>query len=168
MYKLVTIVVLVCSSLITGCASLYTPSPDRPFEPIDEFTSSQSLTILNTQESTEEHKIGGRMLADYRAWTDVAIEIAERELKLRGMQFDPQAVRSLNLRITEARFETGWVTVSTEIDMDVVTGDGYTAKYTSRNSSAMIANPPRQVDGAMMRVVKKMLSDPKIVSYLTN
>ena len=93
-----------------------------------------------------------------------AIETAAAK---RGLSIEPNAERSLQLWITEARYRTGWVKISTEIDMYVITGDGYSANYTSRNSSTMMAVPKRQVDGAMMRLVVMMLKDPEIVRYLT-
>jgi hypothetical protein len=152
--------------VLAGCASSYTPSPDRPFEPIPEFTSQQSLLIVNAQDDTTEVKTGP-FLVNRRAWTDVAIQIAERELKKRGVRFTQSASRSLHLTVTNVRYEVGLVKIETQIDMRVVTGDGYTGRYTSRNSSVMAAVPRRQVDGAMMRAVVEMLKDPKIVSYLT-
>ncbi len=150
-----------------SCATPYTPRPDRPFEPLTtEFTSGARIALINGQESTAEQNIGGSFIADYHAWTDVAIQIAARELELRGLTIEPSADRTLSLAVTEARYRTGWVKISTEIDMEVVTGDGYSAKYTSRNSSVMAAVPKRQIDGAMMRVVVELLKDPEIVRYL--
>ncbi len=152
---------------LASCTTPYIPGPDRPFEPITEFTASGTVALINAQPETEEQKFGGGMSANYNAWTDVAIEITARELSARGLSIESDAERSLQLSVKEARYRTGWVKISTEIDMDVVTGDGYRASYTSRNSSAMMAVPKRQVDGAMMRVVVELLNDPKIVEYLT-
>lgn len=168
MQRLIPIGVLSGALIFGGCVSPspYTPSPDRPFESILEFTSQQSLSITNAQESTEEHEVSARMLADYHAWTDVAIQIAERELGARGVQFDAGASRSLSLAVSEVRFSVGFVKIETQIDMEVVTGDGYSAKYTGINISYMGAHIHRQSDGAIMRVVVEMLNDPKIVSYL--
>lgn len=158
--------VLLSVSFLGACASPYTPNPDRPFEPIPEFTSSASLSIVNAQGDEEEHDIG-HVLANYRKWTDVAIQIAERELVQRGMSMDPGAARTLRLAVTSASHRTGFVMIRTDIEMEAETGDGYKAKYTGANSSAMVANVPRQIDGAMMRVVVEMLKDPRIVSYLS-
>lgn len=161
------IIAVILVLALSGCASSpYTPSPDRPFEPIPEFTSQQSLLIVNAQDDATEIEVGP-FLANRRAWTDVAIQIAERELKKRGVRFTPGAPRSLRLSVTDVRFNVGWVRIETQIDMRAVTGDGYIGRYTSRNSSVMAAIPKRQMDGAMMRAVVEMLKDPKIVSYLT-
>ena len=159
--------VLLGALLLTGCTTPYIPSADRPFEPITEFTSEARVELVNAQPKTEEHDFGGNMSANYNAWTDVAITIASREMKKRGVQIESGADRTLSLSVNEARYRVGWVKISTEIDMQVVTGGGYTGNYTSRNSSTMVAAPKRQVDGAMMRVVVEMLKDPEIIRYLT-
>ena len=56
---------------------------------------------------------------------------------------------------------------SATITMTAATGNGHSATYTGVNSSAMAANTKRQIDGALMRVVVQLLSDPLIVEYLT-
>lgn len=149
-----------------ACASPYTPKPDRPFEEIPEFTARGTVTLTNSQSSTEGVEIGGGMIANLKEWTDIAILIAEREIGERGATIGPGGDKSLSLALTRVEYSVGWVTIETQIDMEVATGSGYRRTYTGRNSSAMMANPPRQVDGAMMRVVKEMLVDPEIVAYL--
>jgi len=152
---------------IVGCKSPYTPNPDRPFEPIPEFTSQASLSLVNVQEDTSQHPIGRSFLANYKEWTDVAIQIADRELSKRGMQIGSDASRSLELSVTKARYRVGFVKITTDIEMSVKAGNGYTATYTGVNTAVLAAVPKRQVDGAMMRVVVEMLKDPEIVAYLT-
>lgn len=151
---------------LVGCKSPYTPSPDRPFEPIPEFTSQASLSLANVQADESQHKIGGPFLANYKEWTDVAIQIADRELAARGMQIGPGGSRNLELSVTKARYRVGWVKITTDIELSVKAGNGYTATYTGVNSSVLAAAPKRQIDGAMMRVVVEMLKDPELVAYL--
>lgn len=152
---------------LTACATSYTPSPDRPFEAIAaEFTTSHAVALENAQPPGEE-VVSGPWRIDYHAWTDVALVITQRELELRGMHIAADASRRLKLAIEFATTETGWVKITSTIRMRVETGDGYTAVFTGLNSSAMAANTRRQIDGALMRVVVAMLSDPKIVEYLT-
>jgi uncharacterized lipoprotein YajG len=164
--RLGVIFTIVLALALGGCASPYTPSPDRPLEPITEFTSQQMLSIVNAQESTAD-VTSGPFVANRRAWTDVAIQIAERELKARGVRIAPSAQRSLRLAVTDFRYNVGFVTLETSIDMRVDTGGGYTATYSGKNSAVMAANPRQLVDGAMMRVVAEMLKDPNVVRYLT-
>jgi hypothetical protein len=149
-----------------ACATSYTPDPGRPFEPIPEFTSTDRVHLRNAEPSTEEIDTG-RWLVNRHAWTDVAIQIAARELTARGMTIAEDATKAIDLAIVTGTTESGWVKVTSEVVMKVKTGDGYEATYTGVNSSAMMAAPERQIDGAMMRVVVEMLKDPKIVAYLT-
>ncbi|HEX5054513.1 MAG TPA: hypothetical protein VFZ65_22225 [Planctomycetota bacterium] len=163
-----TLPVLAISMLLGACgATRYTPNADRPFEPIPEFTSTNQVTLRNAEPSTEEVDTG-HWLVDRNAWTKVAIEIAARELKQRGMTVVDGAPKVLDMAIVTCTTESGWVKITTQVVMRVKTGDGYEATYTGVNSSAMAANVRRQVDGAMMRVVVEMLKDPKIVAWLTH
>jgi hypothetical protein len=157
--------------MLAACASPtpYTPDPGRPFEPIAaEFQTTNGIALINAQPDSEQVvSEGEHWLIDYHAWTDVAIAIAQRELTARGMTVDAQSARRLQLSIESANTEVGWWTVASTIVMRVETGDGYTATFRGENSSAMVANPKRQIDGAMMRAVVAMLSDAHIVAYLT-
>jgi hypothetical protein len=146
---------LVTILMLGACASPtpYTPDPARPFEKIAaEFHATGAVALVKAPATAAAPSQSGRWLIDYQAWTGVAITICERELTARGMTSDPGAQRQLKLSIEAA---------------DTVAGDGYTAVFTGRNSSAMMAAPERQIDGAMMRVVVAMLSDARIVAYLT-
>ena len=158
-----------CCAVVTlaACSTPYTPRPDRPFEAIAaEFTSSQSIALRNAQPNKEE-VTSGRWRIDYNAWTYVAIAIADRELKKRGMTIAGDAGKTLDLAIESAVTESGFVKITSTIVLKVTTGDGYAGTYTGVNSSSMMANFERQIDGAMMRCVVQMLSDPRIVAYLT-
>lgn len=153
--------------LLAACATSYTPSPDRPFEPIAaEFRSHNSVALVNAQPQTEE-VVSGPWRIDYHAWTDVAIAITRRELEARGMTVQDSAPLRLELRVDHATTETGWVKITSQVQMHVATGGGHAADFTGTNSAAMAANTKRQIDGAMMRVVVAMLGDPAIVAYLT-
>lgn len=162
-------VILLTLSLqsISACAVYYTPTPSRPFEPIPEFSSTNSITLQNGQASTEQVAVLRNLFGNLNAWTDVAMLITKRELTKRGMRVDNDADRILRMSIVSARTEVGWVDVTTRIAMDVKTSDGYSATFTGLNSSKVAANTERQIDGALMRVVVQMLKDPRIVSFLT-
>lgn len=170
MFTVRAAVLLAVALFLAACASPYTPNTDRPFEPITEFTTKATVSLVNTQTSTEEHKLMGGfngITANYKTWTDVAIEIAARELKSRGATLAAGSGKTIQMAVTSARYHIGWVMIETQVDMRVETGDGYVATYAGKNSSVMGAIPKRQMDGCMMRVVVEMLNDPKIVEYLT-
>lgn len=153
-------------SLLTGCATAYTPSPDRTFEAIPEFTCRQAVALVNAQPDAQAVSIGGGMLADYRAWTEVAIAIAARELQKRGATVDAKAPTTLQLAVTRADYDVGWVTLTAEVDLRVELPGGYSRTYTGKNAAAMAASPRHLIDGAMMRAVVELLKDPRIVAYV--
>lgn len=163
--RLVAVVIL---SLLSGCtaAEIYTPRPSRPFERITEFSSTNSISLQNGQPSTEPVKVQGPIYANLNAWTDVAIEIASRELKKRGLTIVSGAPKTITMSVESANTEAPFFKVETDITMEVRTSDGYSATYIGRNSSAMVAAIHRQIDGAMMRAVHEMLMDPRIVAFL--
>ena len=66
--------VLVCALILGSCTFKYTPRPDRPMEPIIEFTSQLSLSIVNDQASTEEISVNG-MIVNLKAWTKLAFQL---------------------------------------------------------------------------------------------
>ena len=159
--------IALCLQSISGCAHYYTPSPSRPFESIHEFSSTNSVTLQNGQSSKEQISFHTRYYANYNAWTDIAISITERELTKRGLQIVKDTPKTLTLSIESAHTEIGWWLITSQIVMHVETSDGYATTFTGKNSSAMVANIERQIDGAIMRVVVEMLKDQRIVSFLT-
>ena len=59
------LVALPLAAALAGCASSpYTPSPDRAFETIDEFSVPFRVALSNGQPSTEPLEVGGRMIAN--------------------------------------------------------------------------------------------------------
>jgi hypothetical protein len=159
-------------STLSGCVGYYipgdyTPSASRPLEPITEFSSTSSVSLQNGQNSKESANVTTGVYANLNAWTDVAMEIASRELKKRGLVVTGGALKTITMAIQSAKSERGWTDMETQISMHVTTSDGYSANYIGRNSSAVSAILHRQIDGAMMRVVREMLIDPHIVAFLT-
>jgi hypothetical protein len=166
-------VTLLSVLMLGACAHHYTPAASRPFEAIDEFSSTKAVNLRNGQPSTAEVLFYDPVLnahsyyANLAKWTDVAIEIAGREMKKRGMTIANGAPKSLTLSILSAHTTQGAVTIHTEITMQAKTSDGYVATYVGRNSSGMVALIYRQVDGALMRVVHEMFLDPHIIAFFT-
>jgi hypothetical protein len=154
--------------LLNGCASTYyQPSNALPVDPIHEFSSTSSVSLINGQPSTAEVNFSRRLFANLNAWTDVAISIVERELQKRGLSMKKDAQKSITMAIESAKTEVGWVMITSQITMRVTTSSGYTATYTGVDMSGMIGKPRAQMDTAMARVVGEMLIDPQIVDFLT-
>ena len=112
----------------------------------------------------------GGEFANYNAWTDAAIAIADRELSNRGISITNDADKSLKLAITFVKTTATILTLEykTVVKMKVETGNGYAAEYAGINKSFYWFDLKRQSDGAVMRTVVAMLQDQKIIDYLTS
>jgi len=163
-------VFIVSAMWLTGCSHHYVPTPDRPFESITEFTSTNSISLLNGQQSGQEVEVFERwphtFYGDYKAWTDVAIVITKRELEKRGMQVVGSSPKALKLSVTYAQVTEGVWGFRTVLDLTAETSEGYRGLYKGKNSSQMWAVIGRQIDGALMRAVVEMLRDQQIVNFL--
>lgn len=161
---------LLCGLSLAGCAHTYTPKASRPLDPIPEFRVTGEIALKNGQASNDKVvflKNGAHQwTADRQAWTDTAIEISKRELQLRGLLVGVNAKKFITLSVDSVKTEVGWVKIDSTIVMTAKTADGYSATYTGRNNSAMVANLERQWDGVVMRAVAEMLKDPQIIQYL--
>lgn len=169
---LVRMLAIVVLAVLTACGPrIHTPNPDRnPFEPIPEFRSDNAVRLYNNQPSTAEvvyyDPIGVDWAGNYHVWTDAAIAIAARELRKRGLTISDDAPRALGLAVVGAKTTPTFATIETVIELDAEM-DGSTHRFVGRNKSGFAALIPRQTDGALMRAVKEMLSDPAVVAYLT-
>ena len=170
---LISILVAVVSIAATGCASrhAYVPSMNRQFEPIPEFSSTNTVVILNAQASTAEVEYGKQnyklWVANLRDWTDAAVAMTERELKKRGLQVSKTSERKISLSvITVRRVNIGMTSTETQTLMRVETGAGYKAEYTGKAATYFLSDQERQTDYSFMNAVEQLLSDQEIVSYL--
>uniref|UniRef100_UPI004048AA44 hypothetical protein n=1 Tax=Aliarcobacter sp. TaxID=2321116 RepID=UPI004048AA44 len=157
---------------LSGCTRIlkYTPN-DSTFkmDPIQEFSSNNSVSLINGQESTNDVEFASKGIAKFtgnlQEWTNIAIQITKRELSKRNMIVtveDPSKKLKLSIETVKGTFGA-WV-VRTEIRLTVETGDGYKNSYIGDNRSPASLN--RASDGAVMRAVASMLNDPNIISYL--
>ena len=168
----------------SGCAFYYQPRVIRPIEEIQEFSSNNSVTLINGQPSTEQvfFVSGGQVnlskpYANLRTWTDTTINIAERELTKRGLHVLEEAPKSLTMSIESAKTDVGWVVVTSQIAMLVETSDGYSATYIGKDKSSyyfhLLYYPVfgdtflRGLNTALMRVAVAMLNDPQIIAFLS-
>lgn len=163
--------ILIFISILSGCAAPihYTPSPNtNQMEPIIEFSSNGEIALVNNQPMTDEVVYCSKldMYANYNKWTDVVIQILNREITKRGMKVTISAPKSMKIAVKYAKTDVGFSRVETHIVMAVETASGYKKEYIGRNKSFMGAVVTRQTDGALMRAVAKMLNDPEIVKYL--
>lgn len=166
-----TILVLFLSVMASGCVAAYQPRPDTfNLEPITEFTSPVTISILNTQTDTVDHvhltNIATSFSGNKKSWTDTAVEITKRELTARGATVLDGEQRKLELSIVAIEGEAGFSLLRYITRLKVKTGSGYENTYIGNNSSP--ATVYRAADGAVMRAVAAMLKDPVIVKYISS
>jgi hypothetical protein len=166
-YIRLPILSLITAVFCAGCATSYTPNPSVRFEAIREFSSRNSIALLNGQPSTEKHFFTGNQYGNLNEWTNLAIKIASRELSKRGMTVKDNTPKSLTLSIVSAKTNAGWVMINSDIVMTVRASNGCSKTYTGNDFSAMVGNPLTEMDTALMKVVAAMLNDPEIVAFLT-
>jgi len=151
---------------LSGCAHYYQPTDSYPVEPIRDFSSTGAVALVNGQPSKERVFFYGKLYGDLNAWTDVAMAMAERELRNRGIGNIKETSKSISMSIDSTKTDVGFVMITSTIVMSVKTSDGYSATYTGRDRSGVFGRPKKQMDKAMMRVVVAMLNDPHVISFL--
>jgi len=157
--------------LIGGCSYHYIPRASTyPLDPITEFSSVNSISLINSQPSATEQLYAKRRsrsyYGNYQAWTNTAIKITQRELTSRNMDVKNDARKSLKMSIESVNGTFRNWAMKIEVILKVETSDGLVKKFSAYNRSA--AGLKRTADGAVMRVVTKMLGDKEIVAYLKN
>lgn len=160
--------------LMSACSMTYNYEPDTDtykFPPVANFTSENEIYVVNTSQSTEPFLYGtagvggaAKWMGNLKEWTDVAVEITNRELSNHGMKIAPDASKKIELSILEARASTGGWGFRGNVTLKASTGAGYEHVYQGESPSPDIV---RTADGAIMQAVAAMLRDEKIVSYLT-
>ena len=162
------------SFILSACAVTHNYQPDADtysFPEISDFSSAQDVSVINDSQATEPFLYGEagmgnshKWMGNLKEWTDIAVEITNRELANRGMQINPNASRTLKLAILEANATSGGWGFRGNVALKATTGSGYERVYQGE-SPAMMIN--RSADGAIMQAVAAMLRDTHIVSYLT-
>jgi len=152
---------------LCSCAQYYKPTMIADTDPIREFSSGNSVRLVNGQPSSTKVRSMGSRSVNLRECTDVAVRITDRELTRRGLSMRNDASKSLILSVESAKSVTGFVEISSDVVMRVKTSSGYSAVYTGTDKSYMAGRPDAQLDTGLMRAVVEMLNDPKIVAFLT-
>lgn len=169
--KLLTLILLIS---LTGCVNHqnFTPRPDtHAFGPVEkEFSLSSPVELVNAQHDDGDKiflRSGlARFHANYAEWTEVAIQILERELVKREGSLADGAKKKIMVSVVYAASEVGFVKTETRVGMKAVLSNGYEKTYQGTNNNVMGAVNLRQVDGALMRAVAEMLNDPEVVDFL--
>jgi hypothetical protein len=164
---------LILLAYVGGCAHTFVPTERDPFEPgaiTTEFTSKNAVSLQNNQPTSEAvtfFRSGMHYyLADRQECTQVASAIMKREITKRGMQVVENNPRSVKLSVISLNTNMGYWSYDIVVHITATTGDGYTNDYEGGGNGYM-GGPHKAADVALSDAVAKVLSDPKIVAYLT-
>jgi hypothetical protein len=159
--------------MMSACSTTHSYKPDidtYEFPSVTEFRSEHDVNVVNANQSNEPFLFGEagmgnahKWMGNLKEWTDVAVEITNRELSARGMTINPEAPKTLQLSILEAIASSGGWGFRGNISLKATTGDGFERVYQGE-SPAMMIN--RSADGAIMQAVAAMLRDENIINYL--
>jgi len=163
------LVTLCGTFLLSACSFTYKPNIGLyKFEPIHEFKSSNTVTIMNTEKNTGDAvfytNAGREWSSNKHEWAEAVVKITERELTLRGMKVQENADRKLEINVDSYKVTSGGWGFHGYIYINVKTGDGYQKRYTGDGGANRVEY---SMDIAMMKAVVAMLRDPLIVKYLT-
>ena len=166
-------VVSFCLVVLTGCVSYnYIPKPDtHKFDAIDnEFNSNKTLSLINNQpnDTPQLHFEAGanKFYANYNKWTDVAIQVLDRELTKRDATIRENAGDYIKVSIISAEALPKFWTFGAQMTLEAELSNGYSASYIGTTSSGWTTYF-RSMDGALMRAVAAMLNDPEVVKFLS-
>lgn len=156
--------------LISACTHMYVPKETKfDMEKIPSYSTQGTVSLINGQSDTQSilfaRNMGHKFLGDYNKWTDIAIAITERELAKRDTTVAPDASKTMTLSVMSASVTTGGWGFRGYVDLHLKTGDGYENTYKGETPSALLNNA---ADGALARAIILMLSDEKVISYLSN
>ena len=154
----------------SGCAATYhQPSAALQIGKTTEYSSMSPVTLINGQPSTEKVLFFKKGYANLNAWTDVACAIIERELTNHNLKVIKGASKTITLSIESVKTDVGMWVARSRVSMSAKTSDGYSATYVGNDASGGgYADPPRQMDTALVRAIGELLNDPKMIKFLTN
>jgi len=153
--------------VLAGCTVHYVPKPS-PEEPIvvPVFKRGQPVAIIN-KTAPREVLLSVRpydLRVDYQQYADSAIQLLKTELEKREGVVQTSASREIGLDFTDIRIVPGAGRFRAVINFTVTTGDGYVRGL---EASEVNWNFQRAIDGAIVSVVKAMLTNDRVRQYLS-
>ncbi len=164
--------IAIALSGLPGCGDHYTPAAPLDLADAPAWQAKEPVALINGQPATEEvlirRRAGAEAFANYRAWTDTAVQIAQQGLVRRGVTVAPGSAKTLTLAITDVRSQTDAVESHTTITLRVTASDGRQKTYTGSGSAPAKALFHWHLDNVMAWTVHLMLDDPALAEFLSH
>lgn len=153
--------------IFAGCTIHYVPkpSPEGPIV-IPVFKLGQPVSIVN---KTKPNEVvlpveTTDVRVDYRQCADSAIELLKRDLEKREGVVQTSASREIGLNFTDIHIIPGVRGLRAVINFTITTGDGYLRGFEASELSSTFQSA---LDGAIVNVVKTMLTNDRVRQYLS-
>ncbi len=171
--KRLYIITIVISALLlfSGCTHYYVPV----VYPLKDgmapaFAGDNNIMLINENPEGELFTHLGNLgpykwYGDLKRWTNTASSLIRIELEDRGFEISDRNPKVLKLSIHRASVHQTNFQFRAIVYLIVETGDGYKHEYVGNNASGWSLY--RASNGAITRAVGAMLSDKKIITYVT-
>ena len=169
--KSIIVLVMLMGLLFSGCTRYYVPV----VYPLKDgmapaFSGDNNIMLINENPPGELFSSLGNLgpyqwYGDLKRWTDTATSLIRIELEQRGFEINDRNPKVLKLSIQRATVHQRNFQVRAIVYLTVETGDGYIHEYVGDNASGWSLY--RACSGAVSRAVGVMLSDKKIITYVT-
>lgn len=161
-------------SLFSSCASVgkYTPKPELGAGTSTELNIGQSVDVISTQMDSSDRNLNFKnIIVDYKRFSRSLARALKMELKHNGVALRPNPDRTLFVSINKVKMSQPSMTFRANIEASVITGDDQEFFFKStRASYASPFNkntfPTKPLDAAFREMVKKILTDKRILDYL--
>ena len=162
------LIVALCGCATSGRFYVPKPIPIKPGTVLKpDYKIVCSVSIINNQTNSQWVHIGDythTWSANLLMWTDTAVELLTDELVKRGVIISERAPETLKLSITRAQLFWGFDAIGCTLNLNVITGDGYTVNIEETSSAKDLYE---SCDTAVSNAVAQMFRDRGIQDYLT-
>lgn len=164
---------LLLMGALAGCAApVIVTSPDTfdvPDDAARHLRAGGIVALKNAYQDETKVKIwtysDSGWIGDLRQYTDTAITMLGREMQKKGVSLDPNAGKTITMRVFDVSASPGWV-IESSLTLEARYGDGTKSTITTKNTSP--SDAWRSVDGSLMFAVSRLLSDEKFLEYVNN
>ena len=153
--------------ILAGCTVHYVPNPSpEELIVVPAFKPGQPVAIVNkTTPSDTRLPIGPYDLeVDFRKYADSVVQLLQAELAKRGGVVEASSSREIRFDLTDVRMDHGPARQRCVINFTVGTGDGY---LRGLQASGVSWSYEKAIDGAIVEVVKAILTNERVRKYVS-
>jgi hypothetical protein len=163
------VLALALAAFLAGCGTMQFTPVEYPLRAglIAPMPVNGPVTIVNAQPSTDAVIVysygGSRLSSNLNAITAVMVAQADKELNKAGVANSGGAPKTISLRVKSLLSTYGFFSWSSNIDFDVVLGNGESFSMSVPHASGVLA---QDLNGCIAEGVLKLLQDQRVRAYL--